>query len=97
MSHDGAGGRTRTKRPTRLGARARALVHLLLVIPFAALLSVPLYAREEPVLLGWPFFYWYQFVIGVITIVLMAIVYSVTRASECDETPESPERDVRAR
>ncbi len=33
----------------------------LLLLPFAALLWVPFYDHREPVLCGFPFFYWYQF------------------------------------
>ena len=33
----------------------------LLAIPFIALLSTPLYSRINPVVWGFPFFYWYQF------------------------------------
>jgi uncharacterized protein DUF3311 len=33
----------------------------LLLIPFVALLAVPLYNLHDPVLFGFPFFYWYQF------------------------------------
>lgn len=97
MSDDGVGGRTQTRRRSRGGRRMRGAAHLLLVLPVAALLSVPLYAREEPALFGWPFFYWYQFAVGVITIALMAIVYCVTRATECDQAPQSRERVDRAR
>ncbi|HET7221825.1 MAG TPA: DUF3311 domain-containing protein [Rhodanobacteraceae bacterium] len=32
-----------------------------LALPFVATLSVPLYARHDPVLWGFPFFYWYLF------------------------------------
>lgn len=67
---------TPSHEPGARGARRRA--HLLLLAPFVALLAVPLYAREEPSLLGWPFFYWYQFAWGLITIALMAIVHRVT-------------------
>lgn len=35
---------------------------LLLLLPFAATLAVPLYNSSEPVVLGFPFFYWYLFV-----------------------------------
>jgi hypothetical protein len=35
-------------------------VYLLLALPLAALLWVPLYDRIEPTLFGIPFFYWYQ-------------------------------------
>ena len=34
--------------------------YLLLAIPFVGLLYPPLYARHDPELLGFPFFYWYQ-------------------------------------
>ena len=78
----------------RRGARSRRrrLVYLLLVIPFVALLAVPLYNREDPALLGFPFFYWYQFALAVITIALMSIVYRVTRASVRDDAPERRDR-----
>lgn len=91
MSDDGPDGRT--ARAGRRGERSvwQRRVHLLLVIPFAALLAVPTYAREAPALLGWPFFYWYQFAVGLLTIGLMAIVYRVTRGAFPEEAPESPE------
>jgi hypothetical protein len=41
-------------------ARRRAW-YLLLLLPFAGLLIVPLYAHDKPELFGFPFFYWYQF------------------------------------
>jgi hypothetical protein len=34
---------------------------VLLAIPVAALLIVKIYAKEDPHLWGFPFFYWYQF------------------------------------
>ena len=34
---------------------------VLLAIPIIALLAVPTYARTEPELFGFPFFFWYQF------------------------------------
>ncbi|MEO5663645.1 MAG: DUF3311 domain-containing protein [Nocardioides sp.] len=34
---------------------------VLLVIPIIALLAVPTYAKEDPELFGFPFFFWYQF------------------------------------
>ncbi len=33
---------------------------LLLLLPAAGLLWVPLYDRPSPALFGFPFFYWYQ-------------------------------------
>ena len=42
-----------------MGASMR---RLLLLIPFIATLTVPLYNRAEPALWGFPFFYWYLLV-----------------------------------
>ena len=58
---------------------SRRWVYLLLVPPFLALLYPPLYAKDDPELFGFPFFYWYQFAWVVVTAVLTAIVYRVTR------------------
>jgi Protein of unknown function (DUF3311) len=52
---------------------------LLLLIPFVALLWVPFYNFSEPVLLGFPFFYWYQFLWVPISSLLIYIVYLKTR------------------
>jgi hypothetical protein len=38
---------------------ARVATALLLIIPVVALLLVPTYASETPILWGFPFFYWY--------------------------------------
>ena len=34
---------------------------LLLLLPFIGLLAVPVYNQESPVVMGFPFFYWYLF------------------------------------
>jgi hypothetical protein len=39
-----------------------AVAAVLLLIPVVALMWVDSYARVEPVLAGFPFFIWYQFV-----------------------------------
>jgi len=38
----------------------RRYLPLLLLIPYIALLWVPFYNAREPVLWGFPFFYWYM-------------------------------------
>jgi membrane protein implicated in regulation of membrane protease activity len=38
-----------------------ALAGVLLMIPIVVLLWVPHYAKVEPTLWGFPFFFWYQF------------------------------------
>ncbi|WP_299931140.1 DUF3311 domain-containing protein [uncultured Nocardioides sp.] len=45
--------------PTHKGKMALAAV--LLAIPIVVLLWVPHYAKVEPRLFGFPFFFWYQF------------------------------------
>jgi uncharacterized protein DUF3311 len=59
-------------------SRARAW-YLLLLIPFVALLWVPIYAKQDPELFGIPFFYWYQFLWVPLTALLTLIVYRQTR------------------
>jgi uncharacterized protein DUF3311 len=53
--------------------------YLLLVLPFAGLLWVPFYAREEPSLFGFPFFYWYQLAWVPVTALLIWMVYRKVR------------------
>lgn len=45
----------------RLGTLRLVLRTICLVLPFVALLPLPLYARVAPRWGGFPFFYWYQF------------------------------------
>jgi hypothetical protein len=66
-------------RPTKERSRAW---FLLFALPFAGTLWVPFYNSLEPRLGGVPYFYWYQFLWIVISTVLTAFVYFVTR-----ETP----------
>lgn len=65
---------------TRIGrsALSTVLVPVLLGLPVAALLAVPLYARVEPRLGGVPFFYWYQGLLLVLTAVSMTVAFVLT-------------------
>jgi hypothetical protein len=47
----------------------------LLLLPYVGLLYVPIYAHRDPVLLGFPFFYWYQLAWVPLTSLLLWIVY----------------------
>ena len=38
-----------------------AIAAVLLLIPIVALMWVPSYAKADPELFGFPFFFWYQF------------------------------------
>jgi hypothetical protein len=47
----------------------------LLLLPFIGLLWVPLYNFHDPVLFGFPFFYWYQLAWVPVTAFLTWIAY----------------------
>ncbi|ACM25614.1 conserved hypothetical protein [Rhizobium rhizogenes K84] len=51
----------------------------LLVIPYIGLLWVPFYNSHDPVLFGFPFFYWYQLAWVPITAFLTWIAYRSMR------------------
>jgi len=61
-------------------------IHLLLVIPFVALLWTPFYNRQLPTLGGIPFFYWYQLAAILMGAAVVVVVYlletRVTRTTE---------------
>ena len=48
---------------------------LLLLIPFIALLWLPFYNAKDPILWGFPYFYWYMFLWVPIASTITYIVY----------------------
>ena len=52
---------------------------LLLALPYLGLCFPQLYARVTPTLLGFPFFYWYQFVWVMLTSALLGVFYLQTK------------------
>ena len=65
----------------RAGARSSnrlTLWHLLLLVPYVAVLWVPFYNAVEPSLFGVPFFYLYQIAWVIISSLLIAVVYLAT-------------------
>lgn len=50
-----------TLKPQPRKSRFR-LIHLLLLVPYAAVLWPPFYNKVDPAIAGIPFFYWYQMV-----------------------------------
>ena len=52
--------------------------NLLLLVPLLILVT-PVYNRIEPRLLGFPFFYWYQFLWVPVGVICTAVVYLKTR------------------
>jgi hypothetical protein len=61
--------------------RKMALAAVLLAIPVIALLWVGSYAKEDPKLWGFPFFFWYQFVWVFVTSALTWTAYKLTLAA----------------
>ncbi|WP_370514352.1 DUF3311 domain-containing protein [Geobacter sp. FeAm09] len=53
--------------------------YLLLALPYVGLLWPSWYTRIEPVLWGFPFFYWYQFLWVPISAVLTGVAYLAAR------------------
>jgi hypothetical protein len=51
----------------------------LLIIPYIGLLWVPFYNSHDPVLWGFPYFYWYQLLWVPITSILIWIAYRSMR------------------
>ena len=51
----------------------------LLAIPLIPPLLVPLYNRLEPRLMGIPFFYWYQLACAAFAILMISLVYQLTK------------------
>ncbi|MEU0286757.1 DUF3311 domain-containing protein [Streptomyces sp. NPDC052492] len=55
----------------------RVVIGLCLVAPFVAMLWVGSYAKTDPVLIGIPFFYWYQMAWVLISTALTMIAYKL--------------------
>jgi Protein of unknown function (DUF3311) len=67
--------------------------YLLLLIPIVALLTTPIYAKPDPELFGFPFFYWYQFVWVPLSVAVTWFVYTRTRTRGVppdDRGPDAP-------
>ena len=52
--------------------------NLLLLVPLLTL-ATPLYNGDDPRLLGFPFFYWLQFLFIPLGVLCVALVYRMTR------------------
>ena len=71
-----------TPRPPRSGSAGgrtdRSPWNWLLLVPVLAVLWPPLYNRDDPELLGIPFFYWYQLAVIPVGVACTALVYRAT-------------------
>jgi hypothetical protein len=72
---------SRTKAPAATRKHSRTWL-LLLTLPYFGLCFPRLYARATPALLGFPFFYWYQFAWVIATSCLLWLVYLKLRQPE---------------
>jgi hypothetical protein len=59
--------------------RARRHWRWLLLLPWIAMVWVPSYNRVDPQWWGFPFFYWYQLLWVLVSAVITALVYFMTR------------------
>ncbi|KES04568.1 membrane protein [Streptomyces toyocaensis] len=55
----------------------RVVIALCLVAPFVAMLWVGSYAKTDPVVIGIPFFYWYQMLWVLLSTGLTMIAYKL--------------------
>lgn len=73
-----------------------AVVRLLLGIGIVVPLLVPLYAHENPRLLGFPFYYWFQFLMIPIVSALTYVAFRLSlRATERDRSTFGLPADAR--
>jgi len=73
--------RTPAKRPSTL-----VTVAVMLTIAIMGSLWVPIFARTQPELGGFPFFYWYQLILVPVTSVLCWICYLLLRTRKIRST-----------
>ena len=60
------------------GSRSWSWWYILFVVEFVALLWVPFYNKASPSFFGVPFFYWYQLLCVLISVVFNGVVYFMT-------------------
>lgn len=57
------------------------LVGILLVLAAVPPLLVPVYAKDAPRLIGFPFFFWFQFALVIFAVVLTTIAYFLAKTA----------------
>ena len=68
-----------------MSSSARWTLIVVLLAPAVALpLAVPLYDSEDPTLLGFPFFFWFQLALIPVAVVLTVIAYYVAKGGSRD-------------
>lgn len=68
------------------------IVGVLLAVAIVLPLIVPIYAREEPELFGFPFFYWYQFLWVILAAGLTTVAYLLAKRQDRRDRSARDER-----
>ena len=74
-----------------------ALIVALLLPAVVVPLLVPLYARTDPELFGFPFYYWFQLGLIPVAVVLTALAFQLSRTSSArrrDEQGGRPDQEA---
>jgi uncharacterized membrane protein len=58
------------------------VIKLLLLVVFVIALAVPFFNKAAPALFGFPFFYWYQMAVVLVSSLLIFIVFIVEDKAE---------------
>jgi hypothetical protein len=61
---------------------ARVIAAICVILPFVAVLWVPIYDKDKPEVAGFPFFFWWQLLWVGITAGLMGLAYFVVRRED---------------
>ena len=77
-----SGRKSRAMKRASFSHGEESLIRLLLLLPFIGLMIVPFYNIREPMLFGFPFFYWYQLAWVPLTSLLTWIVYRSVRDAD---------------
>ena len=76
MSHD-------SPAPTRRPSTGLWALIIVILLPAVVLpLWVPLYDKTDPTLFGFPFFFWFQFALILVSAALTAIAYGLSRRGD---------------
>jgi uncharacterized membrane protein YhdT len=68
-----------------MSSSARWTLIVVLLAPAVVLpLLVPLYDSEDPTMLGFPFYYWFQLAMIPVAVVLTVIAYYLAKAGDRD-------------
>ena len=68
-----------------MSSSARWTLIVVLLAPAVVLpLLVPIYDSEDPTLLGFPFYYWFQLAMIPVAVVLTVIAYYLAKAGDRD-------------